>query len=325
MNKFLFSLLFLAGSICWLNAQIPENQLVRIAKFKDNKSAAISYTFDDGMKEHYTRVAPELEKRGFRGTFWVNGNTINRNEPLTTDTTRTNWAELKEMAQRGHEISNHGWSHKNLTKLDDAGVMEEIGKNDSIILARVGVKPVTYCYAGNAKNDRIIRLASSGRVGTRTFQRSIGSKATDESLVKWVDELIEKGEWGVGMTHGISCGYDYLKQPQVLWKHLDYVKSIENKIWVGTFREVSAYAAERDSVRLKIFKKKNSLKITPSHSPDSKLFAEPLTLVVNSESKPIKSIRQGKTQLVYNQISATEIIVDFDPSGKQIKIKYAKK
>ena len=61
MNKFLFSLLFLAGSICWLNAQIPENQLVRIAKFKDNKSAAISYTFDDGMKEHYTRVAPELE------------------------------------------------------------------------------------------------------------------------------------------------------------------------------------------------------------------------------------------------------------------------
>ena len=325
MKKFLFSILFLAGSFCWLNAQIAENQLVKIAKFRGNKPAAISYTFDDGMKEHYTRVAPELEKRGFRGTFWVNGNTINRNEPVTTDTTRTNWSELKEMAQRGHEISNHGWSHKNLTKLDDAGVMEEIRKNDSIILVRVGIKPVTYCYAGNAKNDRVIRLASAGRVGTRTFQRSIGSKATDESLEKWVAELIEKGEWGVGMTHGISYGYDYFRRPQVLWNHLDYVKSIENKIWVGTFREVSAYVAERESVRLKIIRKKNRLKIIPSHSPDSKLFTEPLTLVVNTENNPVKSIWQGKTQLVYNQISTTEIMVDFDPGGKQIIIDYAEK
>lgn len=325
MKKFLLSVLLLAGSYSWLNAQIAENQLVKIAKFKDNKPAAISYTFDDGMKEHYTRVAPELEKRGFRGTFWVNGNTINRNEPVTTDTTRTNWSELKEMAQRGHEISNHGWSHKNLTKLDDAGVMEEIRKNDSIILFRVGIKPVTYCYAGNAKNERVIRLASAGRVGTRTFQRSIGSKATDESLEKWVSELIEKGEWGVGMTHGISYGYDAFRFPAIFWRHLEKVKAKEDKIWVGTFREVSAYVAERESVRLKITRKKNRLKIIPSHSPDSKLFDEPLTLVVNTENNPVKTIRQGKTQLVYNQISTTEIMVDFDPGGKQIIIDYAEK
>lgn len=325
MKKFLLSVLLLAGSYSWLNAQIAENELVRIAKFKGDKLAAISYTFDDGYVEHYTRVAPELEKRGFRGTFWVNGTTHQKNELQITDTTRATWAQLKEMADHGHEISNHGWSHKNLTKLDDAGVMEEIRKNDSIILFRVGIKPVTYCYAGNAKNDRVIRLASAGRVGTRTFQRSIGSKATDESLEKWVAELIEKGEWGVGMTHGISYGYDYFRRPQVLWNHLDYVKSIENKIWVGTFREVSAYVAERESVRLKIIRKKNRLKIIPSHSPDSKLFDEPLTLVVNTENNPVKTIRQGKTQLVYNQISTTEIMVDFDPGGKQIIIDYAEK
>jgi len=25
--------------------------------------------------------------------------------------------------------------------------------------------------------------------------------------------LIEKGEWGVGMTHGIASGYDHFKNP----------------------------------------------------------------------------------------------------------------
>ena len=325
MKKFLFSILFLAGSFCWLNAQIAENQLVKIAKFKGNKPAAISYTFDDGYVEHYTVAAPELEKHGFRGTFWVNGTTHQKNEQQITDTTRATWAQLKEMAERGHEISNHGWSHKNLNRITREEIIEEIRKNDSIIFLKTGVMPVTYCYAYNSKNDEAVRLASENRVGTRMFQRSIGSKSTDESLEKWVSELIERGEWGVGMTHGISYGYDAFRFPAVFWRHLEKVKAQEDKIWVGTFREVSAYVAERESVRLKIIRKKNRLKIIPSHSPDSKLFTEPLTLVVNTENNPVKSIWQGKTQLVYNQISTTEIMVDFDPGGKQIIIDYAER
>ena len=322
MKRTILSISFLVSVCSLLISQTAENVVVRIAKFRDDKPAAISYTFDDGLKEHYTKVAPELEKRGFRGTFWVNGNTINRNDPVTTDTTRATWAELKEMSQRGHEVSNHGWSHKNLTKLDDAGVMQEIAKNDSIIVARIGVKPVTYCYAGNSKNDRVIRLASANRVGTRTFQRSIGSKATNDILEKWVDELIEKGEWGVGMTHGISYGYDYFRRPQVLWSHLDYVKSKEDKVWVGTFREVAAYEKERDSIRLEVIVKTNHIKITPIQKLDKKLFNEPLTMVVENHSKKIKTVRQGIKKIPHQKLSSEKTIFNFDPNGKPVYIKY---
>lgn len=303
-------------------AQSTGSVVMRIAKFKGDKLAAISYTFDDGLKEHYTKVAPELEKRGFRGTFWVNGNTINRNDPVTTDTTRTTWTELKGMASRGHEISNHGWSHKNLTKLDDAGVMKEIEKNDSIIIARIGMRPITYCYAGNSKNDRVIRLASIGRVGTRTFQRSIGSKTTEENLRKWVDELIEKGEWGVGMTHGISYGYDAFRRPQVLWNHLDYVKSLENKIWIGTFRQVAAYERERDSVQLEITAGKRYFKVNPKHTLNKNLYNESLTMVVEIYSKKFKSVKQEKKNLLVHVVPSGKTIFDFNPNGGPIYLKY---
>ncbi len=324
MKRHSLPFLFFMISSCHLIAQTSENIGVRIARFRDNKQAAISFTFDDGLREHYTLVAPELEKMGIHGTFWVNGKTINRNEPVITDTTRTTWAELKELSDRGHEISNHGWSHSNLTKLDDEGVMEEISKNDSIINARIGLKPVTYCYAGNSKNERVIRLASASRTGTRTFQRSIGSKSTPGDLENWVNELIRKQEWGVGMTHGITYGYDAFRNPQILWNFLDYVRSLHSKVWTGTFREVSAYVAERDSTRLKMDIHENLLKITPCHSLNRKLFNQPLTMVVSTAGRVVKSVKQGSSEIVFRQSSPTEVVFDFDISGGIIIIKLSK-
>lgn len=323
MKKFLFSILFLAGSFGWLNAQIAENQLVKIAKFKGNKPAAISYTFDDGYVEHYTVAAPELEKHGFRGTFWVNGTTHQKNEQQITDTTRATWAQLKEMAERGHEISNHGWSHKNLNRITREEIIEEIRKNDSIIFLKTGVMPVTYCYAYNSKNDEAVRLASENRVGTRMFQRSIGSKSTDESLEKWVSELIERGEWGVGMTHGISYGYDAFRFPAVFWRHLEKVKAQEDIIWVGTFREIAAYEKERDCIRLDISSKRKKIKITPSHPLDKNLYTEELTMVVNTQKKKIKSVKQGKKTLPFQPVSPEKTIFDFDPNGSMVSVSFS--
>ena len=45
-----------------------ENWKVYVASYQHDKACAITYTFDDGLIEHYTLVAPELEKRGFRGS-----------------------------------------------------------------------------------------------------------------------------------------------------------------------------------------------------------------------------------------------------------------
>lgn len=75
----------------------------------------------------------------------------------------------------------------------------------------IGVRPVTYCYPYNYKTDEIVALASDNRVGTRTRQISIGGKSTPQRFAKWLDDLMKKEEWGVGMTHGINYGYDAFK------------------------------------------------------------------------------------------------------------------
>ena len=46
-------------------------QDVYVAPYKGDRVCAISYTFDDGLQEHYTLLFPKLEKYGFKGTFWI--------------------------------------------------------------------------------------------------------------------------------------------------------------------------------------------------------------------------------------------------------------
>lgn len=294
---------------------------VRVAKFKDDKVAAISYTYDDGLKEHYTLVAPEMEKRGFRGTFWVNGISVNPDDEQVKDTSRVSWPQLKEMALRGHEISNHGWSHAKLTKLSREGIIAEIEKNDSIILKEVGIPSQTFCYPYNAKNEEVLELASKGRVGTRTKQRGIGSKSTSENLEEWVNTLLETNDWGVGMIHGITYGYDaFGDSAPILWEHFDKVKALEDSIWVGTFREVAAYTKEYEEFKYDMVQKGNEITVTPQLALDSQLFNEPLTLVVEKEKMSKIEVTQGGKALP-TQLSPGKAIFDFDPYGGKINIK----
>ncbi|MGC4235267.1 MAG: polysaccharide deacetylase family protein, partial [Niabella sp.] len=176
----------------------------RIAKYKDDKTCAISYTFDDGLKEHYTLVAPKFRTLGFKGTFWINGSKINADEKNIADTTRMTWKNLQEMVRSGHEISNHSWAHKNFGRFSLEEIKEDIDKNDSAIFAHTGIMPVTFCYPNNTKTPEGVKLASQNRVGTRMVQRSVGGKSTPENLERWVNDLLKKRGWGVTMTHGIT-------------------------------------------------------------------------------------------------------------------------
>lgn len=107
---------------CLVTAAQPA---VYVARYKDNKKAAVSYTFDDGLLEQYTELFLVLKKYGIKASFAINGNTINRNEAqlasggrgtdsLVIKKPRMTWAMLKEMSDDGQEISSHGWAHTNI-------------------------------------------------------------------------------------------------------------------------------------------------------------------------------------------------------------------
>ena len=290
---------------------------VSVAKYRHDKVCAISYTFDDGLAEHYTLAAPQLEPRGFRGTFFINGSKVNKDERHIKDTTRVTWPQLKEMAEKGHEISNHGWAHRNFAKFPFEVLKEDILKNDSAIYAHVGVMPRTYAYPNNTKQGEAMAFVARNRVGTRLKQRSVGSKRTARDLEKWMETLIKTGDWGVGMTHGLTYGYDAFGNPQRLWEHWEQVKANEDKIWVGTFHEVVSYLKEREAIRLTVTEKKNKLHVVPELPLDKELFTEPLTMVVEGGTMKKVSARQGKKKLSV-QLRSDKAFFDFDPFGGEI-------
>ena len=293
---------------------------VSVAKYRDGKACATSFTFDDGNKDNFTIAAPELEKRGWRGTFWLNCSRIPGE--IRGRKIKMTWDDVVALHQRGHEMSNHGWDHKKLVKIPYEEAVEDIEKNDSAIFAHTGVRPTTFCYAYNAKNPEIVALASKGRVGTRTRQYVFGERSSDEQLRERMDKSIAEQDWAVWMTHGITRGYDYFKDPSRYTSFLDYVKEHEDKIWVGTFREVAAYVAERDAVRLKQRVKGRRISVTPSLDLDPELYDMPLTMKVEGVSE-VKAKQDGKMLTVVCRDGCA--FFDFNPYGGTITVSAVRK
>jgi Predicted xylanase/chitin deacetylase len=307
--------------ICLKTSAQPLFDTVFVAKYKSDKSCAISYTFDDGVLEHFKIAYPMLEKFGFKGTFWINGNTINEGEKngIVNKLPRISWKDLKIMSEHGHEISSHGWSHKDLLKCTSDELNIEIDRNDSVIEAKIGKRPVTFCYAGNHMNREIIKAASVNRVGTRTKQFQMGRKSTPESLMEKIQSLINSGEWCATMIHGIVTGYDPFKTDIILRDHFKYVKSYESKIWIATFRDVAAYTAEQKNIRLIIIKNNKKMIVKPILTLDKNIFKFPLTMVVRGKHKSKITVMQNRKKISVRTFP-DKILFDFDPNRGEITI-----
>lgn len=68
-------------------------------------------TFDDGYRSIYTEAFPELKKRGWPFTVFVNSQPHDQKNPLFMS-----WDQLREMAAAGATIGNHTDSHPHLIR-----------------------------------------------------------------------------------------------------------------------------------------------------------------------------------------------------------------
>jgi peptidoglycan/xylan/chitin deacetylase (PgdA/CDA1 family) len=315
MKKFLIVTTMAAAIGCTADLDTED---IKVADYKDGKECAVSLTFDDSMKEHYTIVAPELEKRGFRGTFWMCGGWMPA-EPQY-DTTHFTWAEAKEMSDKGHEMSNHSWSHPNMTTLSEDELKEQIRKNDEAILANLGKPSTTFCFPYNAYNDAVLAEVMKGRIGARLKEFWLGGQhSPKEYLQKQIEDALAAGSWIVGMTHGINYGYDCYEDASEFTDFLDYLKSLEDRIWVGTFRDVAAYTAVAKGTSLDISKDGKEITIVPATNLDRTLYETPLTLEVNTDGKKIKAQQDGKT--LETSYRNGKVYITFCPFGGAVTLK----
>lgn len=252
----------------------------RITEYRGGRKAAVSLTYDDGIIGHYTKVFPHLDSLGLVGTFWVNGCFVGPDDDYAPRMRMEMW---KEMSGKGHEISNHSWSHVDLTSLSEEQLREEVVRNDDVIEQVTGIRPITFCFPFNSWNELVLQVCSEGRAGTRLFQEAHGqteSHSTLESMLSWLDRVTENGEWGVSMAHGIDHGWDKWEDENELWEFYSELAARKNEVWVDTFAAVSSYINERDNCRIVVREYRNFITISPICSLDPSIYREKLTAEV---------------------------------------------
>ena len=287
---------------------------VAVARYYGDKDAALTFTFDDGLQEHYTLVFPRLKALGLKASFGVIGSKVGATwKGIPTMT----WAQLREMAADGQEITNHGYRHNAVIKLQGEALRYEVQHNDTLISDSVGVFPRTYFYPGNRKSDEGIDFCSRDRVGTRMFQGSFGSKRDSAWVHRTLERTLRNQEWTVWMTHGITTGYDAFPNVELFWNTLEKVAQLKDRLWICTLHDGLAYAAERDAVHLDEKQDKYGVIIVvPKMSLNPRLFFHPLTLVVNGR---VKEAVQDSKELAVTYKEGKSLL-DFDPYGGKIKI-----
>jgi len=308
-------------------APAAANDEVRIAPFKGNKIAAVSYTFDDGLRDQYTVAAPILEKLQLPATFFIiPGKVLQSADGLAAkkpgEWGGVTWDEVRSLAAKGFEIGNHSLTHPNLTKTDDVQLEQQVEASADMIKKETGIFPVSFCFPYNAHDERVDREVYKRHAVARTFQRAFSKKdQSAEVLNQWIDSLIAKGDWGVTMIHGLIEGFDSPVDPKMFEQHLIYAKSREAQLWIDSFGNVGRYVKERDASSVRILNKTaNSVTFALDNSLNKELFNVPLTVMV-AASGPAKAQDAGGGELP-TLTTANGVLLDCVPDGKPVTVKW---
>ncbi|GEO04916.1 hypothetical protein AAE02nite_25800 [Adhaeribacter aerolatus] len=151
----------------------------------------VMLTFDDTALDQYAVAAPEMERYGFKGVFFIMTVSLGRPRYMTR-------AQVKELADAGHVIGSHTWDHQNVKKLKDQDWVTQIDKPTKQLEAITG-KPVKYfAYPFGLWNPAAIPELKK-RGFTAAFQLS--TKRDPEEPLFTIRRTIASGFWSPRILH----------------------------------------------------------------------------------------------------------------------------
>ena len=99
--------------------------------FAESAPKRIALTFDDGPHENYTaEILSILQEYGIKATFFVVGQNAKEHSSL-----------LQQVAEAGHEIGNHTYTHPKLKEQNAESFSCELEKTRAVIESITGISP----------------------------------------------------------------------------------------------------------------------------------------------------------------------------------------
>ena len=123
--------------------------------------------------EYLDKMLDVLEQNDVKTTFFIGGYWAGKNNEM-----------LKKIYQKGHEIANHGYFHKDHSKLNYEQNQKEITMTQELIESIIGVKTVLFAPPSGSFNDRVLSVADSLGYKTIMWSRdTIDWRDRDENLI----------------------------------------------------------------------------------------------------------------------------------------------
>jgi peptidoglycan/xylan/chitin deacetylase (PgdA/CDA1 family) len=231
---------------------MAQNQLT-VLPWNGHK-AALSITFDDALDVHLSVAAPEMSRRGLRGTFFLTISNIGADQT----------ADWRLAAVNGQELGNHSITHQHPDALNSQQVDAEVSGADRY-LRGLGVQPRVFAYPFGEVTEALKKRVAEDYIAARVSDGlsfnyyftpgstpdwyaitcQVARTATPLSEYKaWVTQDLKQGAWTNIQIHGIGKSQtDWEPMPtHVFTALLDYVKAKQDEgLWVASFGDVVAY------------------------------------------------------------------------------------
>lgn len=312
----------------------------QIAPWYGFKDAAVSITFDDGLKKQFTLLAPMLEKLGYRGTFFIITSWVGQGETPS-------WDSLSVLASKGHEIGSHTVNHALMATLTnphpDSARMEMDSSKQRINRHIYPEKCETLAWPGGSVDYASTVLGQQYYIACRgsgyilqpqipynfynVYSETLLNDNKLESQNSWVDQVLKTKGWLVERIHGIdSVGYQPLPASQYE-AHFNYVKSHDDDLWVAPFKTITKYIKERMDASFSISisdSTNNTYSILLTENLPTEVYDVPLTIKLNLRGnlQNLKSIQQNNDSLsfkIVHSYNSNYAIFNAKPNNNVLK------
>ena len=214
---------------------------VQIAKFRDNKIAAISMSLSDSTPDHFLIAAPVLTKHGMRATFFTI--TSERSETL---------GNLHILDEGGHEIASHTMTHCPIVGATEDIILREVKGSQELLEANSQQKVVTFGYPNGERSEELTDIVNQYYLYQAPRLVNFGgADFTLADAMRIIDIRIANQDALMICFHGIHPdmeGWIPFSAPDLFEQIVVAIKDLPETVWRGmTLAELMQYTTLCDN------------------------------------------------------------------------------
>lgn len=210
---------------------------LREVKAQPLQRALVSISFDDIWKSAIDEGTPPLDKRGWKGSFYITRKFAESAQNPEYAKTK----DIQKLAQSGHEIGAHGDVHSLMSTLTDENIHGELNATYNY-LKSLGQIPEGIAYPFGDFSANVERETQRFHSYARTSLMGLNDKTVDRyrlrivpvtgssdtaTLKRWIDYAKQSNTWVIFLFHDLSDAPGNFEYTTSLQQYKDVLNHVE--------------------------------------------------------------------------------------------------